>query len=110
VQTWDEETLETWESFSARFSRVVDLFLSRYLRTLVLKSDPGFNGTLRDLVNEGEKLKIVDDARAWMALRELRNISANDYTEEALAQFFLNLKTECPRLLALKVHLVAQVP
>jgi hypothetical protein len=32
----NEETLETWESFVARFSRVADIFLSKYLRTAVL--------------------------------------------------------------------------
>ena len=33
----DEETLETWESFCARYSRVIDLFLMKYLKAQVRK-------------------------------------------------------------------------
>jgi hypothetical protein len=101
----DEEALETWESFSARFSRVADIFLTKYIRTRVLQNDPGFEGSLRDFVNQGEKLGWVDDAEAWMGIRELRNISAHDYTEEQLSEFFQRLKTEAPRLLKLKSSL-----
>jgi hypothetical protein len=97
----DEESLETWESFSARFSRVADIFLTKFVRTFVLKSDPGFQGSLRDFVNQGEKLGVVDDADAWMGIRELRNLSAHDYTEEELSAFFQRLKDEAPRLLKL---------
>ena len=32
IDTLDEEGLETWESFSARFCRVSDIFLSKYIR------------------------------------------------------------------------------
>lgn len=98
----DDEALETWESFAARFSRVTDIFLTRYLRTRVLLSDPGFSGTLRDFVNQGEKLGVVDDAEPWLAIRELRNISAHDYTEDDLSAFFERLMKECPRLLSLE--------
>lgn len=84
----DEEQLETWESFTARFSRVVDLFLTKYLRSRVLKDDPGFEGTLRDFVNQGEKMGLLQSAERWMAIRELRNITAHEYTDEDLTEFF----------------------
>jgi hypothetical protein len=29
----DEEMLETWEGFSSRFARVVDLYTTKYLKT-----------------------------------------------------------------------------
>lgn len=98
VERLDEESLETWESFAARFSRFSDIFLTQYLRTLVLIDDPGFTGSLRDFVNQGEKLGIIDDAKAWMAIRELRNMTAHDYSEKDLSEFFKRLKKECPRL------------
>lgn len=103
VESLNEESLETWESFAARFSRVADIFLTKYIRSVVLNNDPGFTGSLRDFVNQGEKLGIIDNAAAWMAIRELRNITAHDYTEEDLIAFFKRLKTECPRLLAIKL-------
>lgn len=110
VSQLDEENLETWESFSARFSRVADIFLTRFLRAYVLTHDPGFEGTLRDFVNQGEKLGVLDDARAWMAIRELRNITSHDYSENDLTQFFIRLKTETPRLLGIMEKLNALDP
>lgn len=102
VEKLDEESLETWESFAARFSRVVDIFLARYLRTRILIEDPGFSGTLRDYINQAEKLNLLNDAEEWLAIRELRNISAHDYSEKDLSIFFGRLKQECSKLLAIK--------
>ena len=99
----DDESLEVWESFAARFSRVADMFLMHYLRTQILKNDPGFSGSVRDFVNQGEKLGLLDNAEAWMAIRGLRNITVHDYSEEDLALFFQRLRQECPRLLAIKL-------
>ena len=64
--------------------------------------DPGFSGTLRDFVNQGEKLKLFDSADQWMAIRELRNISAHEYSDKDLVGFFKRLKQECPLLLNIK--------
>lgn len=99
IKNLDEESLETWESFAARFSRASEIFLTQYLRTIVLMNDPGFIGSLRDFINQGEKLGIIDDAKAWIAIRELRNITAHNYSEKDLSNFFKLLKKECPRLL-----------
>ena len=55
-ENFDDATLESWESFSARFARASDIFLSQYLRTYVLLSDKGFQGSMRDFLNVGEKL------------------------------------------------------
>lgn len=98
----DEESLETWESFAARFARVADIFLMKYLRAFVLQQDPGFTGSLRDFVNQAEKLNLIDDAEKWMRIRELRNISAHEYTDKDLVEFFKRLKQECPFLLVIK--------
>lgn len=51
IDMMDVELLETWEAFLARFSRVVDIYLSCWLRKKVTQGDPGFRGTLRDFVN-----------------------------------------------------------
>lgn len=98
----NEETLEVWESFSARFSRVVDLFLMKYLKAIVKNNDPGFEGTLRDFLNQGEKLNLIDDAENWVFIRGLRNIIAHEYTDKDLEIYLNQLKNECPRLLQLK--------
>ncbi|MCB1213284.1 MAG: hypothetical protein KDK40_03205 [Chlamydiia bacterium] len=99
---FDEELLEVWESFAARFSRTVDLFLTRYLRTRLLEEDPGFSGTLRDSLNQAEKLGIIQEAELWLQIRELRNLAAHEYLEEKLARFFFALKELTPNVLAIQ--------
>lgn len=102
TEALDDEALETWESFSARFARASDIFLSQYLRVAILVTDKGFQGTMRDFLNIGEKLGLIDDAEAWMNIRELRNLSAHEYTEEDLKIVFERLLQECPRLLSIR--------
>lgn len=97
----DDETLEVWESFAARFGRVADIFLTKYLRSLILLEDPGFSGSLRDFVNQGEKLGYIKKADTWMGIRELRNIATYEYTDKDLAAFFQRLRDECPILLSI---------
>lgn len=99
---FDDETLETWESFAARFARASDIFLSQYLRTYILTTDSGYQGTMRDYLNTAEKLGLIEDAKAWMGIRELRNISAHEYTEHDLVALFKRLLVETPRLLSVR--------
>lgn len=103
----DEESLETWESFSARFSRVADIFLMRYVRAYVLLNDSGFSGSLRDFVNQAEKLSLIENALVWMGIRELHNISDHEYSDKDLSEFFRRLKEESQVLLGLKEKLCA---
>lgn len=98
----DDETLETWESFTARFSRVVDLFLTKYVRARVLEDDPGFDGSLRDFVDQGEKLGLIDNADQWMEYRGFRNSIAHDYQEDELQQFLESIRSCCPKVLAIR--------
>ncbi len=99
----DEETMEVWESFCARFARVTDIFLTRYLRTFVLEQDPGFTGILRDFVNQGEKLGLISNSKTWMHMRELRNINAHEYNSDDLSQFLSLLRNYATDLLSLKI-------
>lgn len=99
----DEEILETWESFSSRFSRVVDIYTTKYLKTAILMSDPAFDGSFRDLLDTAEKLRLIEDADLFMKLREIRNIHAHDYREDKLELYLMDLKTYTPHLLSLKL-------
>lgn len=102
VPTLDNETLAKWESYTARFARVADFFMSRYLKTAILLQDPGFRGTLRDLLNMAEKMKLIDSTDNWLAIRELRNITVHEYSEDDLGAYFNRLRMEYPKLLAIK--------
>lgn len=98
----DDEILETWESFCARFSRVADIFLVKFVKVFVKVDDPGFSGTFRDFLNQAEKLDLIDDVRTWMKIRELRNVAAHEYSEQDLENFFLQVKEQAPKLLKIK--------
>lgn len=100
----DEEGLQTWEGYCSRFARVVDLFLTKYMRAKVLQDDPGFTGTLRDFVNQGEKLGLVDSADQWMILRGLRNIESHTY-EDDLDRFLIRLREQGPVVLLVEAKL-----
>lgn len=95
----DPETLETWESFAARFARVTDIFLTKYLRTRILQADPAFRGELRDFVNQAEKASLLSDANQWMEIRELRNKIAHEYTKSDLSQLFQDVLKTTPFVL-----------
>ncbi len=84
----DEETLETFESFAARFARSSDIFTSHYLRILVLEQDPGFRGSFLDLLNLAEKLNLIESTKIWYRIRELRNIAAHEYTGDELKKLY----------------------
>lgn len=102
VELLSEDQLETWESFSSRFSRCVDIFLTKYIRTVVLKNDPGFSGSLIDSVNQAEKMKLIDSADEWLSLRALRNMTAHEYTESDLAMYFDTIRSKAPVILKIK--------
>jgi hypothetical protein len=100
--TLSDAELETWESFAARLSRSVDLFLTKFLKLRIKKEDAGFDGSLRDYCNLAEKLGLIDNADNWMALRELRNSNVHDYEEDDLVKFHEALLLATPRVLSLR--------
>lgn len=105
VAQMDDETLETWESFTARFSRTVDLFLTKYLRAVVLKEDPGFSGTIRDYADYGEKLGLIDSSDQWMEFRGFRNVIVHEYEDEDLQKNLEDLRRLAPIVLSIATHL-----
>jgi hypothetical protein len=92
----NEETLETWESYAARFARVTDIFLAKYLRTAALINDPAFRGELRDFVDKAEKSGLISSSDRWMEIRELRNKIAHEYSRTELKLTFEAVKKNAP--------------
>lgn len=98
----DEESLETWESFLARFARVADIFLSKYLRHYVELKEPGFRGTFIDSLNQAEKMGLLDQTDLWIEIRRLRNVTAHEYHEEAFNDYIARIFELSKHLMALK--------
>ena len=74
------DELERWEALTSRFARCTDIFLSKYLRLLILDLDPGFRGEIRDYLDKAEKALLISNSDQWMKIRELRNKIAHEYT------------------------------
>ncbi len=91
-----ESELAEWEAFAARLAKVIDLFLTKYIKAKVIESDPAFDGSLRDQLNLAEKRNLIIDADRWVALRGLRNQTAHDYEEKDLSAFFKRIRDEAP--------------
>lgn len=105
IEKLNESQLADWESFVARFSRTSDLFLSKYLRTYILKEDPGFNGTFKDLLNQAEKIGIIDETDPWVDIREQRNKAAHEYNDQDLSPIFHKVRILVPLLIQLEKKL-----
>lgn len=95
---FNDETLEKWESYVARFARVSDMFITRYLKHLILKEDPAFRGSVRDLLNTSEKLGFIESADTWLDIRELRNKATHEYSETDLQQSLIRIRDLTPFL------------
>lgn len=95
----DVEQLETWESFIARFARVSDIFLSKYIRVRVHQEDPAFRGSFRDFLDMSEKIRLIENVGEWMNIRELRNKTAHEYTRSDLKIVFDQVFNKTPFIL-----------
>lgn len=104
LESCSDDELETWESFTSRFARVVDLYLTKWLRIKLYRLDPGFEGTLKDYLNFAEKVGLLSSAELYLSFREYRNIQAHDYTEDSFEKFVTGLLDNTPELLKLKLQ------
>lgn len=104
AQEFDDEQLETLESFASRFARFSDLVIKQYLTFRARESDPGFRGSVIDLLNLSERFGWIASAIDWRRIRELRNISAHDYSAEDFKELYEELITRAPILLSLKIE------
>lgn len=105
VASLSEEELSHWESLTARFSRVAELFLQRYLRTWVLIRDPGFSGSFRDYLNIAHKFGLLDSVEPWLKIREMRNRMSHEYEDIRLKNLFEDVRRFTPLLLEIKPKL-----
>ena len=97
-----EEELEVWESFSSRFARSSDLFISKYLRQLMLTKDPAFRGSVIDILNEAEKFGWIESSSRWRRIRQLRNVAAHEYATDDLQALYQELIKLCPDILRIE--------
>lgn len=110
IANMDDEIMEVWESFTARFGRSADIFLNRYLRTFLMVQDPGYEGSLRDMLNKAEKMGLIDEVQLWLEIREIRNAAVHDYNDSSLSKIYLRIHELTPALLGLRQIINKNVP
>jgi hypothetical protein len=95
----DDEVLESFEGLVARFSRTSDIFIAKYIKTYVMIQEPGFRGSLLDLLNQAEKFELIEDTQKWTEIREIRNSAVHEYSSEDLINYFKKVLTLTPTIL-----------
>ena len=98
-QEFDEESLETLESFASRFARFSDIIVAKYFRYQARQLDPAFNGSVIDLLNLAEKQAWIDSSQTWKRIRELRNMAAHEYSAMDYRLLYKELVELAPELL-----------
>jgi len=104
-QVLTNEQLEIWDGFVARFARLSDIFLSKYIKAAVKADDPAFDGVFRDYLNRAEKMALINTIEPWLEIRELRNVMVHEYNDEDLKLLFEKMLLHTPLLIELKVKL-----
>ena len=92
------DDLEKFESLTARFARFNDILLQKIFR-LIDMIDLDHAGTVRDRINRAEKKGLIEDAAAFIEIRELRNSIAHEYQPAALSLIFPLVLQHTPVLL-----------
>lgn len=106
LDTLSDEQLELWDSFAIRFARSSEIFLSKFITAVVKRDDPVFDGGFRDKLHRAEKLGILDDVPRWMEIRQLRNVTVHEYSDEDLKEILKKLMAYTPLLLSLESALL----
>ncbi len=104
-----EEQMELWDSFAIRFARTSDLFLSKFIKAIVKRDDPAFDGGFRDYLYQCEKLGVLEDIPMWLEIRNLRNIAVHEYSDEDLKEIFKKLLDYSAHLFQLRSKLAGYV-
>ncbi len=102
VDSFSDQELGVYDEFMSRFARLTDIFLSRYVRACVKRSDPAFRGSFRDSLDLAEKLGVIDSANEWYGIRELRNRQAHEYEDEDLLNLFRETLAQTDRIRSIK--------
>lgn len=75
-----DEDVRCMDQFVYRFSKFQDMMGAKLFRYILewLQEDV-LSFSMIDILNRLERLKIIDDAKEWQYVRELRNAIAHDY-------------------------------
>ncbi|MBF0205292.1 MAG: hypothetical protein HQK53_00235 [Oligoflexia bacterium] len=100
IDDYQEDELEKMEALCARFARTTDIIIQKILPLIEYLNLNTRKGSVRDLINMGEKLELISDANNFVEIRLLRNSIAHEYAEENLIALFDEIMRRTPEVLS----------
>ncbi|MFO7735364.1 MAG: hypothetical protein R6W70_04000 [bacterium] len=96
-----ETEIEHIDQFIFRFTKLQDGMGNKLFRALLmaLGEENVKNMPFIDMLNRLEKLNVIDSAKDWMVLREIRNQLAHEYEDDENTYAYINLVYEKSRTL-----------
>jgi hypothetical protein len=93
------EAEESFDSLTSKFARISDIFTQKLLKSLVLylREDAP---TFLDRMNLCEKLGVIPSAESMVAIRDLRNLIAHEYSVERITEIYAETLDRSKDLLA----------
>lgn len=81
------EAEESFDSLTSKFARISDIFTQKVLKSilLLLREDAA---TFVDRMNLCEKLLLIPSAETLIAIRDLRNLIAHEYSVDQLMEIY----------------------
>ena len=96
----DDEKLETIEALTSRFARAADILTQRVGKSIVALVREEAPSVI-DRVYVLEKVGAIVSAETLIAIRDIRNEIAHEYTEEGIQKIFEKCMPLVPKLLAM---------
>jgi hypothetical protein len=93
------EAEESFDSLTSKFARISDIFTQKVLKSLVLylREDAP---TFLDRMNLCEKLGVIPSAESMVAIRDLRNLIAHEYSVDRIVDVYAETLRLADSLLA----------
>jgi len=95
-----EEEFDVMENLTSRYSRAVDLIISKIFRSIdAVELEE--SGTMLDVVNRAEKRGLIDSSGRLRELKDLRNEIIHEYETDDLVDTFEAVRNNVPEILSI---------
>ncbi len=99
-QSMSEEEFDTLENLTSRYSRAVDLIISKIFRSIdAVELEE--SGTVLDVVNRAEKRGLIDSSIRLRELKDLRNEIVHEYETDDLVDTFEAVRNNVPEIISI---------
>lgn len=95
--TYTFEEMETFDSLTSKFGRSSDMYTQKVLRTIWMALHEPFLPFI-DMLNQAEKMKLIESADQLLEIRDLRNQISHEYLPEALTDLIPEVIEKCEHL------------